>query len=145
MLLAATSPFDIINGTTNCTTNGTDVTNSTNTPLWTGDVPDHGYVELYGDAHDVLKQIFDLNPALRENELYQANYNPYMDAQPRPFNESLYTVVGGGYFYKHKNVSYTVAGLASRGSVVQHEMSADDGYDEAHYYCGTFATGNYRR
>lgn len=135
MLLATASPFN---------TNDTDVTNNIDAPLWTGDVPGHGYMELYGDAHDILEQIFALNPALRENELYQAGYNPYMDAQPRAFNESDYNVVDGGYFYKHKEgVAHAVAEIVSRGAGFVHEMSADDGYEEAHFYCGTFATGKF--
>lgn len=125
VFLAAASPFDTLNGTTNGI-------NSTNAPLWSGDVPGHGYAELYGDAHEVLKQIFALNPALQASELYQADYNPYMDPEPRPFNDSAYEEFNKSYFYKgfldiYKNqgtVSRFVAGLSPRGDMTNHDMSS---------------------
>jgi hypothetical protein len=64
-----------------------------------------------------------------------------------PLNMSDHTVADdGAYYYHHYHNRHhedASVAVAARGALANHEMSADNGYTEAHFFCGTFATGDY--
>lgn len=111
-------------------------TNASSGLRWTGEVPGHGLVTLYGTVDSVEQQLFALSPSLREDYVLA---NPYMSPTPRPFNETEMVVSNLSYSYKPAG-SASIAGRAD----VDPGVNVDQGYGETHWYCGNFATGSCR-
>lgn len=113
-------------------------TNTTSGLRWTGEIPGHGSVTLYGSVDAVEKQIFDLVPTLREN---YAVTNPFMSPSPRPFNDTAVTVSNLSYSYDSTDLTENTS-IASR-SDIDLGIDVNSGpYSETHWYCGNFATGS---
>ncbi|KAF3771136.1 hypothetical protein M406DRAFT_67466 [Cryphonectria parasitica EP155] len=119
-------------------------TKSTVDIAWTGTIPGHGEVSLYGNANSVEDQILAIKPSLKDNLVVM---NPFMSKAPQAFNETSMTVSNFSYMDKTPTDGNIVAGmqpaLAARTYPIDNSQNLDDGYTETHWNCGNFATGDY--